>query len=46
MSKRINNIVNELTSYIEEQIQATVETALGVKHRKVVYVFLGLIFVR
>lgn len=34
MSKRIDNIVNELTSYIEEQIQTEVETALGVKHRK------------
>ena len=34
MSKRINNIVNELTNCIEEQIQTEVETALGVKHRK------------
>ena len=34
MSKRIYNIVNELTSYIEEQIQTEVETALDIKHRK------------
>ena len=34
MSKRIDNIVNELTNCIEEQIQTEVETALGVKHRK------------
>lgn len=34
MSKRIDNIVNELTNYIEGQAQATVETTLGVKHRK------------
>ena len=34
MSKRIDNIVNELTNYIEEQAQTAVETALGVKHRK------------
>ena len=34
MSKRIDNIVNELTNHIEEQIQTEVETALGVKHRK------------
>ena len=31
MSKRIDNIVNELTSYIEEQIQTEVETALDIK---------------
>ena len=34
MGKRIDNIVNELTSYIEEQIQTEVETALDIKHRK------------
>ena len=34
MSKRIDNIVNELTNYIEEQMQTEVEMALGVKHRK------------
>ena len=34
MSERINNIVNELTNCIEEQIQTEVEMALGVKHRK------------
>ena len=34
MSKRIDNIVNELTSYIEEQIQTEVETAFDIKHRK------------
>ena len=34
MSKRIDNVVNELTIYIEEQIQTEVEMALGVKHRK------------
>lgn len=34
MSKRIDNIVNELTSYIEEQIQTEVETALDIQHRK------------
>lgn len=34
MSKRIDNIVNELTNYIEGQIQTEVEMALGVKHRK------------
>lgn len=34
MSKRIDNIVNELTNYIEEQAQTAVETALGIKHRK------------
>ena len=34
MSKRIDNIVNELTNCIEEQMQTEVETALGVKHRK------------
>ena len=34
MSKRIYNIVNELTSYIEEQIQTEVETALDIRHRK------------
>ena len=34
MSKRIDNIVNELTNYIEEQAQIAVETALGVQHRK------------
>ena len=34
MSKRMDNIVNELTNYIENQIQTEVETALGVKHRK------------
>ena len=34
MSRRINNIVNELTNCIEKQIQTEVETALGVKHRK------------
>lgn len=34
MRKRIDNIVNELTNYIEEQIQTEVEMALGVKHRK------------
>ena len=36
MSKRIDNIVNALTNCIEEQIQTEVETALGVKHRKLV----------
>ena len=36
MSKRIDNIVNELTNCIEEQVQTEVEMALGVKHRKVV----------
>lgn len=34
MRKRIDNIVNELTNCIEEQIQTEVEMALGVKHRK------------
>ena len=34
MGKRISNIVNELTNYIEEQIQTQVETALDIKHRK------------
>ena len=34
MKKRIDNIVNELTNCIEEQIQTEVETALGVRHRK------------
>ena len=34
MRKRIDNIVNDLTSYIEEQIQTEVEMALGVRHRK------------
>ena len=34
MSKRIDNIVNELTNYIEEQVQTEIETTLGVKHRK------------
>lgn len=34
MSKRIDNIVNELTNYIEEQMQTEVKMALGVKHRK------------
>ena len=34
MSKRIDNIVNELTNCIEEQIQTEVEMALGVRHRK------------
>lgn len=34
MNKRIDNIVNELTNYIEEQAQIAVETALGVQHRK------------
>lgn len=34
MRKRIDNIVNELTNYIENQIQTEVEMALGVKHRK------------
>ena len=34
MSKRIDNIVNELTNHIEGQIQTEVEMALGVKHRK------------
>lgn len=34
MSKRIDNIVNELTNYIEEQAQTEIETTLGVKHRK------------
>ena len=34
MSKRIDNVVNELTNYIEEQVQTEVEMALGVKHRK------------
>lgn len=34
MSKRIDNIVNELTNYIEGQIQTEVEMALGVKRRK------------
>lgn len=34
MRKRIDNIVNELTNCIEEQIQTEVEMDLGVKHRK------------
>ena len=34
MSRRIDNIVNELTNYIEEQMQTEVEMTLGVKHRK------------
>lgn len=34
MSKRINNIVNELVNYIEEQMQAEAETTLCIKHRK------------
>ena len=34
MSERMDNIVNELTNYIEEQMQTEVEMALGVKHRK------------
>ena len=34
MSKRIDNIVNELTNCIENQMQTEVEMALGVKHRK------------
>ena len=34
MRKRIDNIVNELTNCIEEQIQTEVEMALGVRHRK------------
>ena len=34
MSKRIDNIVNELTNYIENQMQTEVEMDLGVKHRK------------
>ena len=34
MSKRIDNIVNELTNCIKEQIQTEVETALDIKHRK------------
>lgn len=34
MSKRMDNIVNELTNYIEEGAQAEIEMALGVKHRK------------
>ena len=34
MSKRIDNVVNELASYIKEQIQTEVETALDIKHRK------------
>lgn len=34
MSKRIDNIVNELTNCIEEQIKTDVEMALGVRHRK------------
>ena len=34
MSERMDNIVNELTNYIENQMQTEVETALGVKHRK------------
>ena len=34
MNKRIDNIVNELTNYIEEQAQTAVETALGAQHRK------------
>ena len=34
MSKRMDNIVNELTNYIENQMQTEVEMALGVKHRK------------
>ena len=34
MSKRIDNVVNELTNYIKEQMQTEVEMALGVKHRK------------
>ena len=36
MSKRIDNIVNELTNCIEEQIQTEVEMALGVRHREYV----------
>ena len=34
MSERMDNIVNELTNYIENQMQTEVEMALGVKHRK------------
>lgn len=34
MSERIDSIVNELTNYIEEQVQTAVETDLGVKYRK------------
>ena len=34
MSERMDNIVNELTNYIENQIQTEVEMALVVKHRK------------
>lgn len=34
MSERIDNLVNELTSYIEERVQTEVEKTLGVKHRK------------
>lgn len=34
MSERINSIVNELTSYIEEQVQTEIEMALGIKHEK------------
>ena len=34
MSERMDNIVNELTNCIEEQMQTEVEMALGVKHRK------------
>ena len=34
MRKRIDNIVNELTNCIEEQIQTEIEMALGVSHRK------------
>ena len=34
MSERMDNIVNELTNCIENQMQTEVEMALGVKHRK------------
>ena len=34
MSERMDNIVNELTNYIENQMQIEVEMALGIKHRK------------
>ena len=35
MRKRIDNIVNELTNCIEEQIQTEVEMALGVRRWQV-----------
>ena len=35
MRKRIDNIVNELTNCIEEQIQTEIEMALGVRRWQV-----------